>query len=153
MRTYFRLCNSLYKDDLSGTGAEIYGGRWNSKGLKAMYCAEHISLSMLEILVNVSREYLNSKLEFHLLEFALQDDWISTLELQKLKKNWQNDIEYTQYIGDQFLLSNHNLGLRIPSAVIPEEFNLLVNPNHELASKLSLKKSRPYKLDSRLIVH
>jgi RES domain-containing protein len=153
MRTQYRLCNTAYKDDLSGTGAEMYGGRWNSKGIKAIYCAEHISLALLEILVNISKDDLNPKLDFHLLEFVLQEEWISTLEPNKLKKNWSLDYEYTQYIGDQFLLSNHNLALRIPSAVVPEEYNLLVNPKHVLSSKFKPKKSRPYKLDSRLIVH
>lgn len=152
MRTSFRLCNAAYKDDLSGIGAEIHGGRWNSKGIKAVYCAEHISLAMLEILVNISKDDLNPKLDFHLLEFAMQDEWISTLEPNKLKKNWMLDYEYTQYIGDQFLLSNYNLALRIPSAVVPEEFNMLINPLHPLSNKFKPKKSRPYKLDSRLIV-
>lgn len=152
MRKAFRLCNSAYKDDLSGAGAEIYGGRWNSKGIKAIYFAEHISLALLELLVNITKDELNAKMEIHLLDFTLQEDWISTLETQKLKKNWSLDYEYSQYIGDQFLRSNHNLALRIPSAVVPEEFNLLINPLHELAIKLIPKKSRPYKLDSRLIV-
>ena len=50
--TVFRICNPQFSEDISGTGAKLYGGRWNSKGVAALYASEHISLSVLEMLVH-----------------------------------------------------------------------------------------------------
>lgn len=146
----YRLVNSKFKDDLSGHGSYLYGGRWNSKSVYALYGAEHISLAVLEIVVNYDR--INSPIlpSFHLLEIAIPDASAISLDVAALKNNWQDDFGYTQFIGDQFLQNQSHLVLKIPSAVITEEYNYLINPMHKAFNQIKIINSKPYGLDSRL---
>ncbi|HMR83284.1 MAG TPA: RES family NAD+ phosphorylase, partial [Niabella sp.] len=138
------------KDDLTGQGAFLYGGRWNSKGQYAVYAAEHISLAVLEIAVNYDRTQTPLLPSFHLAEIYVPDHNIIEIEQLALKQNWSSDMDYTQYIGDQFLQSKSELALKIPSVVIPEESNFLLNPTHTDFKKISIENSREYGLDNRL---
>lgn len=148
--TIYRIVRSEYKDDLTGQGAFLYGGRWNSKGQYAVYAAEHISLAVLEIAVNYDRTQTPLLPSFHLAEIYVPDHNIIEIEQLALKQNWSSDMDYTQYIGDQFLQSKSELALKIPSVVIPEESNFLLNPTHTDFKKISIENSREYGLDNRL---
>lgn len=146
----YRIARSEYCEDLSGYGAFLYGGRWNSKGVNALYCAEHISLGVLEIVVNYERSLYQIIPSFHLLELDIDENDIIEIDTSNLKNNWSLDMEYSQYIGDQFLQSKSHLALKIPSAVIPEENNFLINPSHPRIKNVKIKVSKPYDLDHRL---
>ncbi|MCO5290902.1 MAG: RES family NAD+ phosphorylase [Chitinophagaceae bacterium] len=146
----YRLANSEYKDDLSGYGSFLYGGRWNSRGLYALYATEHISLAVLEIVVNYNRSAYSIRTSYHLLEIFIPDVPLLQINVAILKKKWQEDFEYSQMMGDQFLQQKNHLLLKIPSAVIPEENNFLINPDHPDYKKIKIKTSRPYGLDTRL---
>lgn len=146
----YRLANSEYKDDLSGYGSFLYGGRWNSRGLYALYATEHISLAVLEIVVNYNRSAYSIRTSYHLLEIFIPDVPLLQINVAILKKKWQEDFEYSQMMGDQFLQQKNHLLLKVPSAVIPEENNFLINPDHPDYKKIKIKTSRPYGLDTRL---
>ena len=148
--TIYRLVRSEYHNDLSGYGAFLYGGRWNNKGTYALYGAEHISLAVLEIVVNYDRTTISLLPSYHLVELSVPDDEIIEIDRSALKKKWIEDTDYTRYIGDEFLLSKSDLVLKIPSAVIPEEYNYLLNPGHKDFKKVVIDNSRPYGLDNRL---
>ncbi|MCH5687214.1 RES family NAD+ phosphorylase [Niabella sp. W65] len=148
--TIYRLVRSEYHDDLSGYGAFLYGGRWNSKGQYAVYAAEHISLAVLEIVVNYDRTTTTLLPSFHLVELAVPDNEIIEIDRSVLKKSWNTDMDYTRYIGDEFLQSRSDLILKIPSAVIPEENNYLLNPSHKDFKKIVIERSKRYGLDNRL---
>jgi RES domain-containing protein len=148
--TIYRLCNTEHKHDHSGFGAELHGGRWNAKGTKAVYASNHISLIVLETLVNLNINEHTQVPDFHLIELELPDELISELDTKKLKNGWNSDIHYTRHIGEHFLQAKHNLALKIPSVVIPLEWNYLINPKHPLIKQLKVKKSRLYKLDNWL---
>ncbi|MCH5598164.1 RES family NAD+ phosphorylase [Niabella ginsengisoli] len=148
--TIYRLVRSEFKDDLSGYGAFLYGGRWNSKGQYALYCAQHISLAVLEIVVNYDRTATPLLPSYHLVEIQVPDSEIIEIDTSVLKKNWSVDSDYTQYIGDEFLQSKSDVILKIPSAVIPEESNYLLNPAHNDFKKVTIATTRQYGLDSRL---
>ncbi len=147
----YRIVRSEYKDDLTGQGAFLYGGRWNSKGQYAVYAAEYISLAVLEIAVNYDRTQTRLLPSFYLAEIYVPDHNIIEIEQLALKQNWSTDMDYTQYIGDQFLQSKSELALKIPSVVIPEESNFLLNPMHPDFKKISIENSREYGLDNRLL--
>ncbi len=83
--TIYRLVRSEYHDDLSGYGAFLYGGRWNSKGQYAVYAAEHISLAVLEIVVNYDRTTTTLLPSFHLVELAVPDNEIIEIDRSVLK--------------------------------------------------------------------
>lgn len=148
----FRLTNSKYKDDLSGYGSYLFGGRWNSKQVYALYATEHISLAVLEIVVNYDRVASPLKPSFHLLELELpsEEDSIAVIQGKNLKKDWQKDIGYTQFIGDQFLNQGSHFIMKMPSAVIPEEYNFLLNPAHPEFKLLKMIAQRKYGFDQRL---
>ncbi|HUN03492.1 MAG TPA: RES family NAD+ phosphorylase, partial [Niabella sp.] len=89
----YRLANSEYKDDLSGYGSFLYGGRWNSRGLYALYATEHISLAVLEIVVNYNRSAYSIRTSYHLLEIFIPDVPLLQINVAILKKKWQEDLE------------------------------------------------------------
>ena len=147
--TVFRITNSLYKDDLSGQGAKVNGGRWNIQGYPALYTSEHISLCVLEMLVNIT--FPESRINYHLLQITVSDSFEPALiSKKKLKPNWEEDENYTRFMGTEFLKNKQSLLLKIPSAVISEENNYLLNPLHSDYKKLSISKSIPFKFDNRL---
>lgn len=147
----YRLTREAYKDDLSGFGAFTYGGRWNSRGLYALYAAEHISLAVLEIVVNYDRSLIKMQPTYCLQEIQVPENSVIETDIKALKKNWLNDWDYSRYVGDQFLQSRSGLLLKVPSAVIPEEHNFLINPVHTDFKKLKLMRNKPYGIDRRLL--
>jgi RES domain-containing protein len=144
-----RITNSLYKDDISGTGAKIKGARWNMPGSSMLYTAENLSLSVLELLVHIGLQDIQHF--YHSLSIIIPDDTvISEISLSKLKKNWQEDEDYTAFMGTEFLRTNESLVLKVPSAIINEEYNYLVNPYHADFKKIKIKRSKPFIFDQRL---
>jgi len=145
----YRFSNRNYGSDISGTGAKLYGGRWNHKGLAGLYTSSTISLALLEVLVNaLSIETLDS---LSLLKLQVPAKLESSVrELSNLKEDWDYDIEYTRFIGSEFLQNRTYLMLRCPSAVIQEETNYLLNPLHEDYEKLEILSAIEYTFDHRL---
>ncbi|MDQ6757404.1 MAG: RES family NAD+ phosphorylase [Bacteroidota bacterium] len=144
----YRLTTSKFSGDLSGEGAKIYGGRWNPVGLAALYLSEFISLSILEILVRANK--YNSPDSYSLLTIQLPEDSVNSIELKKLKTGWQNHIEYTRSIGEDFIRMNQALVLKVPSAIVPQEHNYLINPAHKDSKKIKIIVVELLELDKRL---
>lgn len=147
----YSLAIEQYKDDLSGSGAKLYGGRWNSGGIAALYTTENISLAVLEILVRtdislVPPSYFLIKIEIPEIAGA------TIIRKNKLKKNWKEDIEYTRWMGNEFLRSSNSLLLKIPSAIIDEEHNFIINPSHSDFKKIKLS-SHKFHFDKRLFLN
>lgn len=147
----YRLATEMYKEDLSGTGAKLYGGRWNSVGLSVVYTTENISLAVLEILVRTDMQSI--PLTYHLIKIDIPDS-IQQLSITtgKLKKEWKDDLGYTQWIGDEFIKSNKLLLLKVPSAVIDEENNYIVNPEHSDFKKVKIIAIKKFQFDKRLFL-
>ena len=146
----YRLTNGEYIHDLSGTGAKLYGGRWNSVGLPALYTTEHISLAVLEVLVHLNA--YRKPLDYHLITLELPDreQPPSFIDQLKLKNNWKDDIEYGRFIGDGFLTAGQSLVLKLPSAIIEQEFNCMINPIHPDAGSIQIKSTQNFTFDKRL---
>src|SRR5580765_6010627 len=117
----YRLATGEFAGDLSGEGAKLFGGRWNSVGNSALYTSEYISLCILEILVRANK--YTSPAGYTLITLEMPETGISEIQLKKLKDNWQYQLEYTQYIGDEFLKDDKGLVLKVPSAIVPQEHN------------------------------
>ena len=145
----YRLSSGIYRKDLSGTGAKLYGGRWNSAGLRALYTTEHISLAVLEILVHIKNYGLPP--DYHLITIEIPDTaGIVTIDQGKLKQNWKDDIAYGQFIGDEFLHAGQSLVLKVPSAIIEQENNFMINAAHPDATKIKIQSSKIFMFDKRL---
>jgi RES domain-containing protein len=145
----FRISNQIYSQDISGKGAALFGGRWNSKGNHALYLSSHTSLAVLEILVNYSYEQLMHT-AFDIVTFEIKNDK-SVESIKNLESNWRYLPKYTKEIGDYFLMDKSKLMLKIPSAIIETEYNYLLNPEHVDFKKIKIINVSPLKLDNRLI--
>lgn len=146
----YRLVRSVYKDDFSGEGSYLYGGRWNSRGNRVLYAASHISLTILEIIVNFDRKMIRQFPQYHLLTFDVDASKIISLSHESLKSTWQQDMEFTRLIGDEFLKSKKEMIMAVPSAVIPEESNFLINVHHPDFHFMNVSESKVYPLDERM---
>jgi RES domain-containing protein len=144
----FRISKCNYIEDLSGTGAALYGGRWNSKGSYILYTAATASLALLETIVHMSTL---PKEGFCLLEMEIPENYKLVSE-KELPPNWTDHPPpaLLQKIGDDFIEKQEFLALKIPSVVLPEEFNFLLNPAHPDFKKIKIKRKKNISLDQRL---
>lgn len=144
----YRISNARFSDDISGTGAKLTGSRWNSKGLPILYTSEHISLSVLEMLVHTN--FKDYSIALDLLTIQIPENLLqSNIDVKKLKTGWREDILYSRFIGDEFIKDKQNLLLKVPSAVIMEENNYLINPLHADFKKVKIVEVRSFKPDER----
>lgn len=150
--TVFRLTKEKYKNDLSGIGAEKYGGRWNNKGTRIVYTAESRSLTVLELAVHVAFNILPKN--YYIVEIEIPENSILEFDISLLKKkDWKSNppIEFTQSEGDKFILGNEFLCLKVPSAIVEGDFNYLINPLHPDFSKVKIKTTSTFEFDERLL--
>ena len=146
----YRITKSVYADDLSGTGARLYGGRWNSIGKAVVYLAGSVSLAVLEVLVHLPPALIPK--DFVIVTFDVPDD-VSNLDTSLLPADWSQYPEpiSLRYYGDTFVIENKHLLLKVPSAVVPKENNYLLNPKHGKISKVKIINREPFDFDRRLI--
>jgi len=148
--TVYRLTKAAYKEDLSGIGAKLYGSRWNSAGKPMLFTAQTISLALLETLVHLDRMEIPP--DYRLLHIKIPDSLsIAEISASRLKLKWEEDFDYTRFIGTEFLSADKSAILKVPSALIPDEFNFLLNPLHKDFDKVTIVKSTVFKFDNRLL--
>ena len=151
MRVY-RIANTKYIRDLSGTGARMYGGRWNKKGVGILYTSENRALATVEYLVHVPS--LSVPTELSIATIHIPDD-ISPKEIpiSYLPANWRDypAPEELAFLGTQWALSTETLLLRVPSAVVLGEFNMLINPSHPDMKHVTIFCVEAYRFDERLL--
>ncbi len=145
----YRIASTNFINDLSGTGAKMYGSRWNSAGIPMLYTGEHISLCVLEALVHVQHKKFLTGISLIDIELPAIPG-MNEIEITKLKHAWREDDSYTKFIGDEFVRSNNSLIMKVPSAVVEEEHNFLINPLHSDFKKVKIVNSRIFKTDKRL---
>lgn len=140
---------------LSGIGASITRGcRWNSLNTKLVYTAESRALATLEVSVHLDlSEDLPS--DRHYVEIEIPDEiLVLEVDITDLPPDWDSKppILTTQIIGDDFVAENEAAVLKVPSSIVPQEFNYLINPQHPDAKKIIIRSTTPMKFDSRLIL-
>lgn len=148
----YRISKCKYIKDLSGYGAYREGGRWNSAGQYVIYSSQSIALSMLEVLVHFQAHF--GPINFCLLTLAIEDSMIETFDKKNLPIGWNQYayIKATQNIGDKFLQSNKKISLQVPSGIIEQESNFLLNPRHpQFNQKVKIVSVQEIKIDKRLM--
>jgi len=148
----YRITRNIHSDDLSGTGSALYGGRWNPIGTRFLYTSGSISLAYLEYLAN-NIHMLNTK-PVALVKIEIPDDSpISTVKLKDLPTDWDEKTytpQSTQKIGLSFLEKKKYHALKVPSAIVPEEVNYLLDPSHRNHQKVRIiDKIDPFVMDAR----
>ena len=153
MLTAYRIFKTKFaKTWFEGEGAFLFGGRWNTRGTRILYCAESLSLAALEMLVHLNSAELLGAYSYATLEFE-ENDVLPVEQFVKLPKNWSVSPPpiTVQQIGDKWAVSMSSLVLRVPSSVVPGEFNYLVNVGHPNFANIKRGKPRVFRFDERLI--
>lgn len=147
----YRLASGSHKNDISGTGARFFGGRWNSRGMQMLYTSSSIALCTVEIAVRTPLQTLPKN--YFLLKIYIPDEMaVYQLTNSLLPENW--DVmphgDATQKLGDYFLKKMDYLVMKAPSACVKGDFNYLVNPFHPEFDKLKILETQVFEFDSRL---
>ncbi len=146
----YRVGATKYANDLTGEGAKLNGGRWNHVGIPCIYAGESRAIVLLEYSAHVSIDNIKRALSFT--TFSVPDDSILELYTADLPGNWKDfpHPRETRDLGSQLLKENEYLLLKFPSAIIQEESIYILNPNHALMKKVSVKEVRDYAYDIRV---
>ena len=136
---------------LDGVGGLYVSGRWHTKGHPVVYCTSNPSTALLETLVHIEIDSEDHPERFQVLRIEGPE----TLSLEKidvatLAANWADEISITQSIGDNWLAEQRSLLLEVPSVLVPETWNVLVNPEHPEANLLKVAKIYQHAFDARL---
>jgi len=134
-----------------GKAAQRFGGRWNSPGRSAVYTSATKSLAVLEVLVYIDVGRPLPRLVAF--TFDVDDELVDRLPAAQLPRHWRTSrgLEVTQRIGDEWLAAGQALALAVPSAIVPEEPNYLLNPAHPRFGRLKFGRPMPFLLDPRLV--
>jgi RES domain-containing protein len=147
----YRVVRNKYLYDLSGAGSKLVGGRWNSPGIPALYTSASKSLAVLESLTNTPPAILQNDFSILILEITgkvLTDEFHE----KDLPKNWKTfpaPVNLAK-LGDKWLLARKKLLLKVPSVVIPSEFNFVINPLHGDMKKVKIIAAEKLELDKRV---
>lgn len=147
----YRLTPARYAQDMSGTGAKLYGGRWNHKGVPCLYAAESRALCVLEFAVHVSSDNFPGSLT--MVTYELPDKNLLGLTENDLPENWKlyPGPDELKELGTRILLENKFMGVRVPSSVVPQEFNYFLNPLHkDFEQQVTLIDLYPFEFDQRI---
>lgn len=127
--------------DLTGEGARLYGGRWNSPGRAMVYTAENPALAILEVRVHLDLEPDLVPDDYVLVEMELGEVSAAALELAP---------DDPAAFGDAWLARAVESVLKVPSFIAPRSFNYLVNPAHPGAAAIDVVSTQPFSFDRRL---
>lgn len=149
----YRITTPQRAYDLSGTGAKLYGGRWNTPGHYLVYATGTVSLAMLETLVHTDHESLKRSLSLNIINVP-DHLHIEKTEVEDLPEEWQNFPfdSCTQQRGDRWLRSRLTPILQVPSAVNPFEYNFLLNPLHPQFHLITVDDVREIRFDMRMVL-
>jgi RES domain-containing protein len=147
----WRLCSATYADTaFDGEGAKLFGGRWSPIGLPVVYTAETRALAVLEILAHVDEPERLFELAWVLVSATLPRDAVEKPE--RFPESWRRfpHAAEAQQFGAEWARAQRSIALRVPSAVVPGEFNYLLNPAHPDFKRVKLGKPEPFSFDPRL---
>jgi RES domain-containing protein len=132
-----------------GEGARRSGGRWNSAGTAVVYTSETLSLALVETLVHLPSGVLPA---FVAVPLEIDDSLVTVLEDKHLPVDWRSDPAppSTRAVGDAWVQANTSAALRVPSVVVPMEFNYVLNPRHRGFARVVMGAPMPFPFDPRL---
>lgn len=146
----YRIVKTKYANDLSGEGASRFGGRWNQKLSPCIYTSESRALALLEFSVNVNHEEINKSLS--IVTIQIPDRHIQRLVPSHLPSDWKSipASNSTKDIGSNFLNQSAKSILQVPSSIIEDEFNFILNPMHPDAVHFKIIEVKEFDLDTRI---
>jgi RES domain-containing protein len=147
----FRIARKKYSRDLSGIGASLAGGRWNPRGAAVLYTSETRALATLEYLVHVPLAMIPGDLTIITLDIPgnTKEERIAVAQLPKSWRSYPAPRALAG-VGAEWLRQGQTLLLRVPSAIVTGECNVLINPAHPGMARVSIADIQPFSLDARL---
>ncbi|MDO8681329.1 MAG: RES family NAD+ phosphorylase [Acidobacteriota bacterium] len=145
----WRISNHL---SLAGDGALRTPGRWHTRGRRVVYCAQNPAAALLEILVHFEIDIQDLPLRYRLLKIEAPDEvHIERVTVDQLPADWPERTELTSALGDGWLTKGSAALLSVPSAIVPETFNVLLNPAHQDAKRIVIVQTGEHAIDPRLL--
>jgi RES domain-containing protein len=134
----------------SGEGARLFEGRWNSSGVRMVYCSEHLSLAALEILVHTRPLMVPGK--FRAFHVAWDNALMISVKESELPRGWNAEPPgpASKRIGNEWIKNAGSAVLALPSVIVPLERTFLLNPHHSDFRKIKIIDSGDFVLDPRL---
>jgi RES domain-containing protein len=147
----FRIAKEIYASELLASGS---ANRWNLKGQQVIYTGSSRSLSTLELIVHKGVVVPAERYKVMVISIADDDYLQQQIHKKDLPPDWRTLGAYStlQKLGSEWIKSQESLVLKVPSAVVPYEYNFIINTEHlEFSSKVKLVRTEEYFWDSRLL--
>jgi RES domain-containing protein len=148
---FWRICRRRYAAEAAtGEGARLYGGRWNSRGVRVVYASTSLALAAVETFVNLEPNLQPKDL------VSIEGEIPAELEIGRLGPkglpvNWhERRGESLRRFGDGWVRGAQTAALLVPSAAIPGEWNLLLNPAHIDFKKIKFGAAARFEFDTRM---
>jgi RES domain-containing protein len=155
MPLVWRLARPEFAEHLDGEGSRIQGGRWNPIGLQALYTSEHLSLSVLEVYVHLPPEMRDALPVLTAVQISIPNEAgsarVTPERLTELLAS-ADPIAACQALGEAWISRGRDLMLQVPSVLVPEETNLILNPAHPRMRDVKIVSTRAFHFDPRLVM-
>ena len=138
-------------DAFTGEGARLYGGRWNHVGLPVVYVAQFLSLAALEQFVHLGPE--GTHLRFVYFRVEIPDEvHVEAADPDVIPPNWREEPppDSTKDLGTRWVESDRSAVLRVPSAIVPIEYDYVLNPHHPDFKHIRISDPKPFSFDPRM---
>jgi RES domain-containing protein len=143
MQVYRLVRAARASEVLSGEGARLYGGRWNPPGVAVVYASESRALAVLEAFVHVT-------LEARAMRFLLYAITLPTRARLQRQEAVRHGSSASQEIGRAWVHDGKALALVVPSVIVPQETNYVLNVRHPLFAEVAVGRPEPFSFDERL---
>jgi RES domain-containing protein len=145
----FRISKLKRVRDLSGFGASLKGQRWNRRGTSLLYTASYRSLALLEVVVHLP---VFPEEEYAIATLDVPTESITALAINQLPNQWSRYLQpgALAYLTDEWLTQEKYLAFRVPSAIVEQEYNYLLNPLHPNYNEIKIKHIEAFRFDDRL---
>lgn len=145
----YRITGKKYASNIFGTGAAIFGGRWNKKGTPVLYTGESKEIALLETIVHTPPMLVP---DLDILTLEIPDNSITEIRIVDLPSNW---IDYPApsilaEIGENWVKKGETIALKVPSCIIHSACNYILNCRHSEYNKVKLIEHKNFHFDSRL---
>ena len=148
---FWRICRRLYAAEAAtGEGARLYGGRWNSRGVRVVYASTSLALAAVETFVNLEPHLRPADLVS--IEGNIPNQVaVARLDRKALPPNWyRTRDESLRQFPDEWIRVAESAALLVPSATIRGEWNMLLNPAHPEFTKIEFRHPEPFEFDARM---
>ncbi|HEY6909220.1 MAG TPA: RES family NAD+ phosphorylase [Myxococcales bacterium] len=134
-----------------GEGARSFAGRWNPPGVPVAYASEHLSLAVLEVLVHARVDQI--RIAFHAFAIVIPDALVEVVPDERLPPGWDGFAiaDATRQFGETWARERRSVALSVPSVVVRQERNVVLNPLHPEFAQLEIARPAAFSFDERLL--